>query len=731
MTPPVLLLLLLLASPAAADEFVFPGFSGGNGVVTSGAAMITSSGLMQLTNETKEVFGHGFHSSPVNLRNSSTGKAVSFSTTFVFAIVPKYPDAHGHGLAFALSPSASVPGAVAGKYLGIFSNGERQPRIVAVEFDTAMDEELGDIDDNHVGVDVGGVRSVASRTAGISLIGGEPLQAWIDYDGESGRLDVTLSPAGVPRPATPLVTSVVNLSSAVAAAGDGTFVGFSAANGAAASSHYVLAWTFLSGAGGGAPEIDLAKIPHLPSPTKSKSKNTPPAKLLLILLLILAVTILLASSATIATIISRRRRRRFAEEEEEDWEIEYGPHRISYKDLHGATRGFRDVIGAGGFGRVYHGVLAGGVEVAVKKVSHGSRQGIREFVAEIASMSRLRHRNLVQLLGYCRRRGELVLVYDYMCNGSLDNHLFGAGDRPPLTWQRRGKIVRDVVVHRDIKASNVLLDADMNGKLSDFGLARLYDHGTNPQTTRVVGTLGYLAPELSKTGKATTATDVFAFGAFLLEVACGRRPMEFAAGADGDDSPGLVELVLEHWKSGEITAARDPKLIGAGDCDEDDLEVVLKLGLLCSHPDPRRRPSMRQVVQILEGAAPAPETMPEDLACSGRLFYSESFDEFVTGFGLPSTTSEITTATTRPTSSSNSTDEQQRLKNAHLQYGKRVMALFLGVIHHLPESPEKHLGSFHHQHLQINLKRVWLLCLARNQCRSIHNPVINYVNAVD
>uniref|UniRef100_A0A0D9W1A5 non-specific serine/threonine protein kinase n=1 Tax=Leersia perrieri TaxID=77586 RepID=A0A0D9W1A5_9ORYZ len=629
--PITLLLLLVIVARGrggGADEFVFTGFSGGGGVATSGAAMVTSSGLIQLTNETKEVLGHGFHWSPVRLRNASSGKAVSFSTTFVFAIVPKYPDAHGHGLAFALAPSMSVAGAVAGKYLGLFSNVEGRPRregegeVVAVEFDTAMDEELGDIDDNHVGVDVGSVRGVTRRR------------------------HVTLSPAGAPRPATPLVTRVVNLTSAVAG-NDTTYVGFSAANGAAASSHYVLGWSFRASAAGVAPDIDLAKLPHLPSPIKSKSKNTPPAKLLLLLLLL----------ASAAAIMARRRRRRFAEEKE-DWEMEYGPHRISYKDLHGATRGFRDVIGAGGFGRVYHGMLAGGVEVAVKKVSHGSRQGTREFVSEIASMSRLRHRNLVQLLGYCRRRGELVLVYEYMSNGSLDSHLFGSSATTPLTWQRRAKILRDVaagllylhegweqvVVHRDIKASNVLLDADMNGKLSDFGLARLYDHGTNPQTTRVVGTIGYLAPELSKTGKATTATDVYAFGAFL-----------FVGGAGGGDeeSPGLVELVLEHWKSGEITAARDPKLI-SGDCvDEDDLEVVLKLGLLCSHPDPRRRPSMRQVVQILEGAAPAPETVPEDLACSGRLFYSESFDEFVTGFGLPST-SEITTAT-------NSTHDQQRL----------------------------------------------------------------------
>uniref|UniRef100_J3LU99 non-specific serine/threonine protein kinase n=1 Tax=Oryza brachyantha TaxID=4533 RepID=J3LU99_ORYBR len=554
------ILLLLARGGAAADEFVFPGFSS-DVVNTTGVAVVTSSGLLQLTNETKEVFGHGFYQAPVRLRNASTGAAVSFSTSFVFAILPKYPDAHGHGLAFALAPSVVVPGAVAGRYLGLFNTANSTGQIAAVEFDTAQDEELGDIDDNHVGVDVNSPKSKNSTAAGyhdaaaaseftsLSLISSEPLQVWIEYDGDSERLEVTLSPAGVPRPATPLVSCTVNLSSHVT---NDTYVGFSAANGAAASSHYVLGWSFRLG-GGRAQELDLSKLPRIPSPSNSE-KKTPP--LILLTLLLLSVVVLLLAAAVLAAIVARRRR--FAEEEEE-WEIEYGPHRISYKDLHGATKGFRDVIGAGGFGRV--------------------------------------------------------------------------------------------VVHRDIKASNVLLDADMNGKLSDFGLARLYDHGTNPQTTRVVGTLGYLAPELSKTGKATTSTDVFAFGAFLLEVACGRRPMDFR---DDDDSPGLVELVLEHWKAGKITAARDPRI---GECNEDDLELVLKLGLLCSHPDPQRRPSMRQVVQILEGAAPAPETLPEDLECSGSLFYSNSFDEFVTEF--PST-SDITTATTHPPSSQ-STDEQQWL----------------------------------------------------------------------
>ncbi|KAK0603144.1 hypothetical protein LWI29_001831 [Acer saccharum] len=235
-------------------------------------------------------------------------------------------------------------------------------------------------------------------------------------------------------------------------------------------------------------------------------------------------------------------RKRKYEEVYEDWERDYSPHRFSYKTLYKATKGFKDseVIGEGGFRKVYRGVLPSSDEqVAVKKVSHDSRKGMKQFVAEIVSMGRLRHRNLVQLRGYCRRKGELLLVYDYMPNGSLDKVLC-SNVRANLNWFQRIRILRgvacgllylheeweQVVLHRDIKAGNVLLDADLNGKLGDFGLARLYDHDSIPQTTHLVGTVGYLAPELVRTGQATTSTDVYAFGAFMLEVACGRRPIE-------------------------------------------------------------------------------------------------------------------------------------------------------------------------------------------------------------
>ncbi|KAF5446872.1 hypothetical protein F2P56_032469 [Juglans regia] len=323
------------------------------------------------------------------------------------------------------------------------------------------------------------------------------------------------------------------------------------------------------------------------------------------------------------------------EEVREDWESEYGTHRFSYKSLYKATKGFKakEIIGEGGFGKVYRGTLPSNEQIAVKRVSHDSQQGIKEFVAEIISMERLRHRNLVRLLGYCRRRGELLLIYDYMPHGSLDRFLYSNG-RKHLNWLQRFRIVRGVasgllylhegweqtVIHRDIKAGNVLLDAEMNGRLGDFGLARLYDHDTNSQTTLVAGTVGYLAPELTRTGRATTYTDVYAFGAFMLEVACGRKPIERMG---MPEELVLVDWVFECWSKGDILRASDPRL--EGNYVVEEMVLVLKIGLLCSHVNPVARPSMRQVMQFLNGDADLPN-IPYDSASFGTFTSSETFD---------------------------------------------------------------------------------------------------------
>ena len=195
------------------------------------------------------------------------------------------------------------------------------------------------------------------------------------------------------------------------------------------------------------------------------------------------------------------------------------------------------LLGKGGFGGVYKGVLPVSKQtVAIKRVSPDSKQGMKEFMAEIVILGHLRHRNLVQLLGYCRHK-QLLLVYDYMPNGSLDCYLHTQDHSTTnLCWAQRFHIIKgiasglfylhedweQVVIHRDIKTSNVLLDSEMNARLGDFGLARSHDHGADAHTTRVAGTWGYIAPELARLGKATKATDVFALGVLMVEVACGK-----------------------------------------------------------------------------------------------------------------------------------------------------------------------------------------------------------------
>jgi serine/threonine protein kinase len=182
------------------------------------------------------------------------------------------------------------------------------------------------------------------------------------------------------------------------------------------------------------------------------------------------------------------------EEYLEDWD---GARRFKYSDLVAATQGFGEanLVGSGGFGKVYKGIVQStGLEVAIKKVSHESNQGMREFVAEITSVGRLRHRNLVQLHGWCRRKDDLLFVYDYVPNGSLDNLLHSSQRRKILTWDQRYKILNGVsqalylheecdhmIVHRDVKPSNVLIYADLEAKLGDFGLARTYLHGAQSQ----------------------------------------------------------------------------------------------------------------------------------------------------------------------------------------------------------------------------------------------------------
>ncbi|WVZ81382.1 hypothetical protein U9M48_028764 [Paspalum notatum var. saurae] len=505
------------------DQFVYSGFTT-NDLHLDGGARIMPSGLVELTNGMVRQKGHAFHPSPHLFHNSSGGTLQSFSISFVFAILSIYP-VSGHGLAFFIAPNMNFSAAFPTQYLGLFNdqtNGDPNSHIFAVELDTVQNYDLYDVNNNHIGININSLRSMESYDAGyyddksdnflnLTLNSHQAIQVWVDYNREATQINVTIAPLNVAKPVRPLLSTTYNLSTVIT---DPAYMGFSSSTGSVIGQHCLLGWSF--GINSPAPPIDITKLPELPRlGPKAKSKA-------LQIALPIAIPVLLLSTS-IAIFLLVRRNIRYAELRE-DWEVEYGPHRFSYKDLFDATQGFRDnnLLGRGGFGMVYKGVLpVSRVNVAVKRVSHDSKQGMKEFIAEIVSIGHLQHRNLVPLLGYCRRKGELLLVYDYMPNGSLDKYMYGKEGKLTLEWIQRFRIIKGVasgllylheecekvIIHRDIKASNVLLDNEMNGRLGDFGLARLYDHGTDPQATHVVGTIGFTQANLSLDGTATIKPD--------------------------------------------------------------------------------------------------------------------------------------------------------------------------------------------------------------------------------
>ncbi|KAK6290496.1 hypothetical protein POUND7_002037 [Theobroma cacao] len=546
------LLALLISFAAACDvDFIYNGFRSSK-LSLDGIAKFTSNGLLKLTNETWRQKGQAFYPNPVNFKNSTNGSVFSFAATFVFAIISEYPNLSGHGIAFVIAPTRGLPGTLPSQFLGLFNdsnNGNAANHVVAVELDTIQSNEFADINENHVGIDINGLKSDKSFPAGyyedgtrqfrnLTLISGQRMQVWVEYHGLEKRMDVTLAPINVPKPKTPLLSLSRDLSSIL---NNEMYVGFSSSTGSVLTSHYVLGWSFKIN--GQAQELTLSQLPKLPRLGPKKR-----SRFLTIGLPLILVSLVLAAVSGVAYFI--RRKRKFAEVVE-DWELEYGPHRFKYEDLYVATKGFKDkeLVGAGGFGRVYRGVLpTSKLEIAVKRVSHESRQGMKEFVAEIPNVT--------------------------------------------LNWRQRFRVIKD------------------------------------PQTTRIVGTLGYLAPEHTRTGKATPLTDVFAFGAFLLEVACGRRPIQ--AQSPTEDVI-LIDWVYSCWYKGDILEAKDPKL--GTEYVAEEVELVLKLGLLCSHSEPEARPTMRQCVQFLEGDIPLPEISSLTLSSGGLAFaHREGFDDFAMSY---------------------------------------------------------------------------------------------------
>ncbi|CAA7405643.1 unnamed protein product [Spirodela intermedia] len=304
-------------------------------------------------------------------------------------------------------------------------------------------------------------------------------------------------------------------------------------------------------------------------------------------------------------------------------------------------------LGEGGFGVVYKGVLEDGQVIAVKKLVTNSGQGIGELKNEVALVAKLQHRNLVRLMGYCLQAQEKLLVYEYLPNKSLEKFLFDPFRSKELTWEMRLKIIEGIgrgllylhedsrlkIVHRDLKASNILLDERMNPKIADFGLARLFDNEQSyGNTNQIAGTHGYMAPEYVMQGQISTKSDVYSFGVLLLEIVTGKR----CAGYYGSDPPtDLISYIWRHWEEGNPIQLLDRGIYEG--CSAEEVLRRIHIGLLCVQRDPLERPSMSLVVVMLSSHSTSLPTI-SPFPCFTDVSTSTSEDPGVTSrpTGIPS-----------------------------------------------------------------------------------------------
>ncbi|KAB1221475.1 hypothetical protein CJ030_MR2G028844 [Morella rubra] len=286
---------------------------------------------------------------------------------------------------------------------------------------------------------------------------------------------------------------------------------------------------------------------------------------------------------------------------------------FTYRQIKAATNNFNaaNKIGEGGFGCVYKGILLDGTIIAVKKLSSRSNQGNREFVNEIGMISALQHPNVVRLYGCCVEGNQLLLVYEYMENNSLARTLFGPEEhRLNLDWPRRQKICVGIarglaflheesalrIVHRDIKTTNILLDGELNPKISDFGLAKLDEEENTHISTRVAGTIGYMAPEYALWGYLTYKADVYSFGVVALEIVAGKNNMKYRP---NENYVCLLDWALVLQRKNNLMELVDPTL--GSEFIKDEAIRMIKVALLCTNPSPALRPTMSAVVSMLEG----------------------------------------------------------------------------------------------------------------------------------
>uniref|UniRef100_A0ACD5TGE1 Uncharacterized protein n=2 Tax=Avena sativa TaxID=4498 RepID=A0ACD5TGE1_AVESA len=543
----------------------------------------------------------------------------SFSTRFTFRIAPS--PSYGDGLAFILTSSRSFLGASNG-FLGLYPSASASDdgeladvSTVAVELDTHRNVALRDPDGNHVALDAGSIFSLASASPGVDLKAGVPITAWVEYRAPLRRLRAWLSYSPSRRPEKAALSVDVDLSGLLRAY---MYAGFSASNGEGFALHVIESWTFRTF---GFPNSSRASASPIPSPPpKDQASFKSPLPLpanhhhhhlfYKVLGGVLGGVVLLVIVVISSILWLGRPKGTKSVEPTVLFEDKNFRGMLPMEVVRTATKDFgsENVIGIGGSGAiVFEGVLPSGSRVAVKRFQ-AMRNCSKAFDSELHAMLNCPHHpNLVPLLGWSSSEHDLVLVYEFMPNGNLDSALHTKGGAT-LPWEARFGAVLGVasaltflhdecdrrILHRDVKSSNVLLDAEFNARLGDFGLARAVSHGGVPLATQPAGTLGYLAPEYVHSGVASERSDVYSFGVLALEVATGRRPTE--------KGTAVVDWVWSLWGRRRLVDAADQRLQGRFVAEE--MRRVLLVGLCCVHPDCRKRPGMRRVVRMLDGTAP-------------------------------------------------------------------------------------------------------------------------------
>ncbi|XP_042467496.1 proline-rich receptor-like protein kinase PERK15 [Zingiber officinale] len=311
---------------------------------------------------------------------------------------------------------------------------------------------------------------------------------------------------------------------------------------------------------------------------------------------------------------------------------------FTYEELVAATSGFSpsNLLGQGGFGYVYKGVLPNGKEIAVKQLKSGSGQGEREFHAEVDIIGRVHHRHLVSLIGYCISGAQRMLVYEFVPNKTLEYHLHGKG-LPVMDWSRRLKIAlgsarglaylhedcHPKIIHRDIKSANILLDLKFEAMVADFGLAKLSLDNHTHVSTRVMGTFGYLAPEYASSGKLTEKSDVFSYGVMLLEIITGRRPADTHSFMEDSFVDWARPTLSRALADGDYYELADPRLNGKYDL----VEMARMVGCAAAsiRHSAKKRPKMSQIVRALEGAVPL-EDLNEGVRPGESMLFSSGSD---------------------------------------------------------------------------------------------------------